>query len=258
MRVNIPFTAFDRDRIPAGTVGEMSGPLFLVADPITPTGAATKQYADSFIANLNMDNITSGKLPTSRLGEFLGDIRNYDGSIMLTPTGVVAGRKVNVIVNHKGLVSSGDNSLSVADIPPLSWNKITTGKPTTLAGYGITAALPILGGTMSGKLSTTHTATLDKHALSKGQVENIVNSVDGGSNIGELMLFPSDQTPHGFLKANGAAVNKTTYAELYAAIGNEFLPSGMSATGLTVFYLPDIPLYESANTGEGIITYIRY
>ena len=36
------------------------------------------------------------------------------------------------------------NSLVASDIPNLSWSKITSGKPTTLSGYGITDALKIV------------------------------------------------------------------------------------------------------------------
>lgn len=56
------------------------------------------------------------------------------------------------------------NSLAVSDIPPLPWSKITSGKPTTLAGYGIADAysqtqadarfLKLAGGTLSGTLYT--------------------------------------------------------------------------------------------------------
>ena len=41
-------------------------------------------------------------------------------------------------LGHVALVSS--KTLAAADIPSLDWSKITTGKPTTLAGYGITDA----------------------------------------------------------------------------------------------------------------------
>ena len=43
------------------------------------------------------------------------------------------------MVDAYGRVTSGTN-LSSTDIPNLDWSKITTGKPTTLAGYGITNA----------------------------------------------------------------------------------------------------------------------
>lgn len=65
-----------------------------------------------------------------------------NGSITLTlaNSGVAAGTYPKVTVDAKGRVTSG-SSLSASDIPSLDWSKITSGKPTTLAGYGITDAV---------------------------------------------------------------------------------------------------------------------
>lgn len=46
-----------------------------------------------------------------------------------------------ITVNNLGHVTSvSSKTLAAADIPGLDWSKITSGKPTTLAGYGITDA----------------------------------------------------------------------------------------------------------------------
>ena len=50
---------------------------------------------------------------------------------------IPAGTFAKVTIDTKGLVISG-SALSAADIPSLDWSKITTGKPTTLSGFGIT------------------------------------------------------------------------------------------------------------------------
>ena len=65
------------------------------------------------------------------------------------------------------------NSLAASDIPSLPWSKITSDKPTTLAGYGITDAysqtqadarfLKLAGGTLTGTLYT-------KQIIAEGQV----------------------------------------------------------------------------------------
>lgn len=46
-----------------------------------------------------------------------------------------------------------NGALVAADVPTLDWNKITTGKPTTLAGYGISDAVNKNGDTMAGPLN---------------------------------------------------------------------------------------------------------
>lgn len=71
----------------------------------------------------------------------------FDGStdvnIQVTMPDIVAAWKyTKVTVNSKGLVVSGEY-LQPADIPGLDWSKITSGKPTTLEGYGISNALPL-------------------------------------------------------------------------------------------------------------------
>ncbi|KRV32879.1 hypothetical protein AN460_13570 [Pseudomonas aeruginosa] len=70
----------------------------------------------------------------------------FDGSanaaiaLTLANSGVSAGTYSKVTVNAKGLVTAGA-ALVASDIPALDWSKITTGRPTTLGGYGITDAL---------------------------------------------------------------------------------------------------------------------
>lgn len=53
---------------------------------------------------------------------------------------------------------------------------------------------------------------------------------------GSVMTFAMNTAPTGWLKANGAAVSRTTYATLFAAIGTTF---GVG-NGSTTFNLPDL------------------
>ncbi|HGP1149944.1 phage tail-collar fiber domain-containing protein [Pseudomonas aeruginosa] len=66
--------------------------------------------------------------------------RDVSIALTLADSGVVPGAYPKVTINAKGLVTAGA-PLSAADIPSLDWSKINSGKPTTLAGYGITDAL---------------------------------------------------------------------------------------------------------------------
>jgi hypothetical protein len=49
---------------------------------------------------------------------------------------ITGATNTKITYDSKGLVVGGSNLL-IADIPDLPWSKITTGKPTTLSGYGI-------------------------------------------------------------------------------------------------------------------------
>lgn len=54
--------------------------------------------------------------------------------------------------------------------------------------------------------------------------------------VGEIAFFAMSTAPTGWLKANGAAVSRTTYADLYSAIGTTF----GAGDGSTTFNLPDL------------------
>lgn len=56
---------------------------------------------------------------------------------------------------------------------------------------------------------------------------------------GVVVFYASSTLPGGFLKANGAAVSRTTYSALYAAIGTTF----GTGDGSTTFNLPDMRGY---------------
>ena len=58
----------------------------------------------------------------------------------------------------------------------------------------------------------------------------------GSSDTGAVTFFARNSAPAGWLKANGAAVSRTTYAALFSAIGTAF----GAGNGSTTFNLPDL------------------
>ncbi|QLY24879.1 hypothetical protein [Bdellovibrio sp. KM01] len=70
------------------------------------------------------------------------------GALTLKNTGT-AGTYYSVTTDAQGRVTAGAASLVAADIPNLDWAKITSGKPTSLSGYGITDGVQNAGGTPS-------------------------------------------------------------------------------------------------------------
>jgi uncharacterized protein (TIGR02145 family) len=96
----------------------------------------------------------------------LPNIFSLSGSPITTSgtlTASLASQTANTIFaspNGSGGVPSF-RALVATDIPNLDWNKITTGKPTTLSGYGITDAVNTTGDqTIAGNKSFTGTTTV--------------------------------------------------------------------------------------------------
>ena len=100
-------------------------------------------------------------------------------------------------------------------------------------------ASPALTGTPTAPTATvgTNTTQLATTAFV------LANSVPSGA----VADFAMSTAPTGWLKANGAAVSRTTYATLFSAIGTTF---GVG-DGSTTFNLPDLRGYFSRNWDDG-------
>ena len=221
MRLKVEHPPVDYSTHPGGT---MTGRLYLYANPTQNLEAATKQYVDTSTQSLNANNITTGTLSVARFPAFSGDITKAAGSATINLNSIHASTNTypKVTVNARGLVIGG-SSLSASDIPGISWSKITTGKPTTLSGYGITDALPKTGGTINGHILFNGSITGSLQAVTKSYVDSAISAASGaGIFTGMIITKPYSTTPSGFLKCNGAEVSKTTYSALYAIIGDVF------------------------------------
>lgn len=155
----------------------------------------------------------------------------FDGSanaaiaLTLANSGVSAGTYLKVTVNAKGLVTAG-GALVASDIPALDWSKITTGRPTTLGGYGITDALAksdavtspapnkLLWMNSAGQLPvsiTGNAATANKWAVARtlsisGDATGSA-AFDGGANVAlDIRLVNTGVTAGVYTKVN---VNST-------------------------------------------------
>lgn len=67
-------------------------------------------------------------------------------------------------------------------------------------------------------------------------VTDALNTLAAAGIPGQIAAFAFNSPPDGWLKANGAAVSRTTYAALFAAIGTTF----GDGDGSTTFDLPDL------------------
>jgi len=140
--------------------------------------------------------------------------------------------------NFKGAWASLSGALNV---PATVWHNsrvwallnnlanVTTSQPGVSADWVDIGGVKRSGDTMTGPLSVPAGA-------SGAQVPQ-AQEIPGLLGItGSILFFARNTAPTGWLKANGAAVSRTSYAALFAAIGTTF---GVG-NGSTTFNLPDL------------------
>ena len=130
-------------------------------------------------------------------------------------TAITPATATKVTYDAKGLVT-GSSSLDASDIPSLDWSKITTGKPTTLSGYGITDALTL--GSTAGVASGTASAGVATTAARSDHVHPSQTSVSGNAGTATALqtarTFTIGNTGKSF---NGGGNVSWTLAEIGAA-----------------------------------------
>lgn len=165
---------FDGTHWRAGDAGLNESQLYsyLTANKYLTQSAADSRY------------VTSSRKVIAGTGLSGGGALTSDVTLSLGTSGVVAGTYTKVIVDAYGRVTSGTN-LSATDIPNLDWSKITTGKPTTLAGYGITDAYTKTEA--DGKyvtIATAQTVSGAKTFSATMKTASVLPSTDANSALG--------------------------------------------------------------------------
>lgn len=100
--------------------------------------ATDKTKLDGIAENANNYTLPTASSSTKG-GIKVGTTLSISGEVLDLKSGFPKGTYTKVQIDDYGRVVSG-STLSASDIPNLSWSKITTGKPTTISGYGITDA----------------------------------------------------------------------------------------------------------------------
>ncbi|PWE46183.1 phage tail protein [Pseudomonas prosekii] len=216
---------------------------------------------------------------------------NANIALTMVDNGVMPGSYAKVVINSNGLVI-GNELQTPNDIPNLDWSKITSGKPTTLGGYGITDAIkvgayglcsnvapysdidtiglpggfhyfsegptsfeqyvglinvPYGSGSYAGQIGfqqgnieprvLVRSVRNDGHWTPTREVFHSGN-LDPGAIVpaGAIVAFGIFGTPPGYLKANGAAVSRTTFARLFKVLDTYY----GAGDGATTFNLPDL------------------
>ncbi len=101
----------------------------------------------------------------------------------------------------------------------------------------LTGSLPRNGSAgMTGPLILNGDATLPLEAVPLQQLNATVGGTNSFLPAGAVQLFAMAAVPSGWLECNGSAVSRTTYANLFAAIGTLY----GAGNGTTTFNLPDL------------------
>ena len=101
-----------------------------------------------------------------------------------------------------------------------------------------TTYLALAGGTLTGDLTLSGAPTTNNMAATKKYVDDEIAGIDTSDPTpsGTIIYTARTTAPTGYLKANGAAVSRTTYADLFTAIGTIY----GSGDGSTTFNVPDL------------------
>lgn len=218
---------FDGTHWRAGDAGLNESQLYsyLTANKYLTQSAADSRY------------VTSSRKVIAGTGLSGGGALTSDVTLSLGTSGVVAGTYTKVIVDAYGRVTSGTN-LSATDIPNLDWSKINTGKPTTLAGYGITDAVTLTTAqTISGRKTFSQNIVFNNNGGITYTDSNVVlRNSDGHTILASFGNGEINLRPNGHNNTEGAVwINKA---------GNVQAPS-VSTNTITI---GDAQLvYDSAN-----------
>ena len=196
---------------------------------------------------------TATKLATART---IGGV-SFDGTANINLPGV----------NTAGNQSTSGNAATAT--------ALQTARTIGGVSFDGTANIDLPGVNTAGNQSTSgNAATATKWATARtitltGDVTGST-SIDGSANVsisttasgvpsGVVAYFASSSAPSGWLKANGAAVSRTTYASLFSAIGTTW----GAGNGSTTFNVPDLRGYfmrpwddgRGVDSGRGFASY---
>lgn len=161
---------------------------------------------------------------------------NLEFEVVSGPSGVVAGTYTRMTVDSRGRVTYGNNpstlsGMGIADA--YTKDQTFAGFAKQGGGMGMLANAVLLGWSGSSLVAQVDMLPLGNLWYS-GNFNPAVKQ-ERLELVSSIAPFPLSYAPAGWLKANGAAVSRVAYAELFARIGTTF----GAGDGATTFNLPD-------------------
>ena len=196
--------------------------------------ATDKTKLDGIAENANNYTLPTASSSTKG-GIKVGTTLSISGEVLDLKSGFPKGTYTKVQIDDYGRVVSG-STLSASDIPNLSWSKITTDKPTTISGYGITDAY-------------TKTETDSKVAALQSLLDSMFERVYDSNN--KLIRIHSNVTisSSGDLVAGGSAEGGGTSGGAYTQLEwNAIKALTQSESGLLASAYSVKEAYNELNT----------
>lgn len=170
---------------------------------------------------------SSGKAQETALS---GDITVTNAGVAALKSTGTAGTYVKVTTDAQGRVASGSNTLSATDIPSLDWSKITTGKPTTLAGYGITDAGSVSTVTATAPLQVANGSTAPALSLTSGSAAGQVLRWSGSAWAPSKLVISDLTNSFGSPAFSTGSCTAGTFIT-YSSVSDSFSCSAIAAGG---------------------------
>ena len=160
----------------------------------------------------------------STSGGYAITIGGATGSTVSIPNGITAQVYCDA-TNFYNAISGSVGNFTV------SGNLSVTGNETITGTLGVTGATSLTTGSISG-IMTAPTAAAGTNTT---QIATTAFVLSNGAPTGGLIMWGTGTAPSGWLLCDGTAVNRTTYAALFAVIGTTF---GVG-DGSTTFNVPN-------------------
>lgn len=216
--------------VPAGSV--TIGNASFQYPPATETAQGVAEIATQAETDAGLDDariVTPKKLAAvNKWVQKTGDTMTGPLTLPGDPAGVLQATPKQYVDNAvAGRVSkSGDTMTGPLTLP----GSPSSGAHASTKAYTDAADLLKVnkaGDTMTGPLTLPSDPTAALHAATKQYIDNAFRGI--------MLQMPRLTEPPGWLKCNGQAVSRATYAELFAIIGTTF----GAGNGSTTFNLPD-------------------